>query len=477
VKDQIEHETETAANDEDRYSWAEKVLNSIHFTTLRPWNSVIQESPKKEQQNESEQPMIEQIQPPAVEISAAAPNVLTPLQQPANTNEDDIQMKEPNYVDIIPPQQTEPTPTKATVEEEQKEVESPDVRETNQEQNNESEAKTEKQTGRKRDASEISTNEGEEELPKIETESRISEDVEEPPNKKQKTDHESPKSKVSPTQGTKKPGSRNKKQEEHDALQFVPKRTTRSQSRGSHPSSPVHAEESSPPPARAVKRRSVKRSDTAQDETIMKEEETTEDVIDNVKEEASESEQSEQDTPKSRRQPAKKTSTKKQTTKRAPVKRGTNKAAKNAVASQTESEHEESADEAEQKPTEQRVLQGNDTVILENVLKKISEQEESHWFEKPVTEKDATGYKLIILNRTDLKHIKQMVNKHEIVNVKGLWRQLLLMFTNAQMFNLPDSEVHADATKLREKCRQWIKEAEQEEERVFAGSANPNASN
>jgi bromodomain-containing protein 8 len=295
-----------------------------------------------------------------------------------------------------------------------------------------------------------------------------SKDEDEPPHKMQKLTNDDDKSPLS-----KKGATSVKKQEYHDALQYAPKRTTRSQSRGGSSSPPpadvipAHTADVVPPPTEDAspqaknKKRSVKRTEGENDEQVVENDVT--------KEEPLESEVVPEHDTKTKR------ATKKTPNKKTPNKKTPKKTKKNV---QSDSEREESEVEEEKIPLEdapkanERALP--DTKILDDVLKKILQEPEAHWFEKPVTDKEVLGYTKTIFNRTDLKTIKQLVTKREIVNIKGLRHQLLLMFTNAQMFNAPDTEVHLDTIELRKKCAQWIKEAEQEEETIL-GPTEPAA--
>lgn len=48
-----------------------------------------------------------------------------------------------------------------------------------------------------------------------------------------------------------------------------------------------------------------------------------------------------------------------------------------------------------------------------------------------------------------------------------LWRHLLLMFQNAQMYNIPSAEVHQAAKRLRAQSRIIIEEAKKEEKNIL----------
>mmetsp|Transcript_9910 Transcript_9910/g.13613 ORF Transcript_9910/g.13613 Transcript_9910/m.13613 type:complete len:498 (-) Transcript_9910:187-1680(-) len=91
-----------------------------------------------------------------------------------------------------------------------------------------------------------------------------------------------------------------------------------------------------------------------------------------------------------------------------------------------------------------------DTVrTLLDTLKKISAHKYAHVFKQPVSLEEAPDYDEIIKQRMDLSTIKKNLVDGKITTTQEFWRDLLLMFQNAMIYNMKGSEIYNMAVKLK----------------------------
>lgn len=91
-----------------------------------------------------------------------------------------------------------------------------------------------------------------------------------------------------------------------------------------------------------------------------------------------------------------------------------------------------------------------DTVrTLLDTLKKISAHKYAHVFKQPVSLEEAPDYDEIIKQRMDLSTIKKNLIDGKITTTQEFWRDLLLMFQNAMIYNMKGSEIYNMAVKLK----------------------------
>lgn len=73
-------------------------------------------------------------------------------------------------------------------------------------------------------------------------------------------------------------------------------------------------------------------------------------------------------------------------------------------------------------------------------------------FESPVRKSDAPDYYSVIKRPMDLKTIKGKIKDGRIERIDELERDVLLMFSNAMMYNAPDSQVYEMAKEMMKDC-------------------------
>lgn len=73
-------------------------------------------------------------------------------------------------------------------------------------------------------------------------------------------------------------------------------------------------------------------------------------------------------------------------------------------------------------------------------------------FESPVRKSDAPDYYSVIKKPMDLKTIKGKIKDGRIERIDELERDVLLMFSNAMMYNAPDSQVYEMAKEMMKDC-------------------------
>ncbi|ODV61283.1 Bromodomain-containing protein, partial [Ascoidea rubescens DSM 1968] len=89
--------------------------------------------------------------------------------------------------------------------------------------------------------------------------------------------------------------------------------------------------------------------------------------------------------------------------------------------------------------------------VSNTLLSNISSMKFASTFLQPVNENDALNYYSLVYEPRDLKTIKQMIKDGRITNSRELEREILLMFSNAIMYNKSNSDVY-----------QWAKEMQRE---------------
>ncbi|XP_061473649.1 bromodomain-containing protein 8-like [Rhineura floridana] len=97
-------------------------------------------------------------------------------------------------------------------------------------------------------------------------------------------------------------------------------------------------------------------------------------------------------------------------------------------------------------PFQQRLLFKK---TLLSIWKMVAGHRYSGPFLKPVSEKQAPGYKDVVKRPTDLSTIKRSLSKGQIQNMVQFQRDLMLMFQNAVMYNSSNHHIHRIAVEMQ----------------------------
>eukprot|EP01006_Ploeotia_vitrea_P058101 TRINITY_DN68783_c0_g1_i1.p1 TRINITY_DN68783_c0_g1~~TRINITY_DN68783_c0_g1_i1.p1 ORF type:complete len:338 (-),score=14.86 TRINITY_DN68783_c0_g1_i1:76-1089(-) len=87
--------------------------------------------------------------------------------------------------------------------------------------------------------------------------------------------------------------------------------------------------------------------------------------------------------------------------------------------------------------------------LLNSFCRSCQTFDKDNWFENPVTNQTAPCYEQMILRPNCFESIRADIESGKIRRVQGLFREILRMCLNAQMYNPPDHAVYAATMQLR----------------------------
>ena len=108
-------------------------------------------------------------------------------------------------------------------------------------------------------------------------------------------------------------------------------------------------------------------------------------------------------------------------------------------------------------------LKEEDLKLFRNIIDKLNSKEESFYFRTSPfkqfeTKEDKQIYKSIISHPMDLSHISKKINNLKYATYQDFYDDIVLIWDNAQTFNLKDSVFYKDAEYMRDYTEKIIKE-------------------